>query len=53
MKGDLTNNWEFFKESWTNKKMTTELDMKNKKIRVATLLPTMGKKHCKYIATYQ
>ena len=33
--------------------MATELDMKNKKIRVATLLPAMGKKHCKYIATYQ
>ena len=29
MKGDLANNWEFFKESWTNYEIATELDMKN------------------------
>ena len=43
MKGDLANNWEFFKESWTNYKIATELDTKNENIRVATLLVTIGK----------
>ena len=38
MKGDLANNWEFFKEPWTNYETATELDTKNEKIRVATLL---------------
>ena len=43
MKEDLANNWEFFKESWTDYKIPTEIDMKNEKIRVATLLATIGK----------
>ena len=38
MKGDLANNWEFFKEPLTNYETATELDTKNGKIRVATLL---------------
>ena len=50
MKGDLANNWKFFRvitrnssELWTNYEITTELDMKNEKIRVVTLLATIGK----------
>ena len=41
--GDLANNWEFFKESWTNYKIATELDTKSDKIRVDALLATIGK----------
>ena len=43
MKGDLANNWEFFKKTWTNYKIAKELSTKMKKIRVATLLATTGK----------
>ena len=43
MKGDLANNWELLKESWTNYEIATELDTKNEKIRVATLLATIVK----------
>ena len=43
MKEDLANDWEFFKESWTNYEIATELDTKNENIRVATLLVTIGK----------
>ena len=43
MKGDLANNWEFLKESWTNYKIATELDNKNEKTRVATLLAKIDK----------
>ena len=40
IKGDLTNDWEFFKESWTNFEIAPDEmknEMKNGKIRVATL----------------
>ena len=43
MKGDVANNWEFFKESWTNYEIATELDTKKSKIGVATFLATIGK----------
>ena len=43
MKRHLVNSWEFFKEPWTNYEIATELDTKNGKITVATLLATMGK----------
>ena len=43
IKGDLANNWAFFKELWTNYIIATELDTKNQKIRVATILVTTGK----------
>ena len=43
MKRYLANSWEFFKEPWTNYEIATELDTKNGKITVATLLATMGK----------
>ena len=43
MKRDLANSWKFFKETWTNYKIAAELDTKNEKIRVATLLATIGK----------
>ena len=52
MKGDLANNWEFYKDSWTNYETATELDTKNEKIRVAALLATIGKEALS-IATYQ
>lgn len=38
VKGNLANNWEFFKKSWTYYEIETELDTRNKKIRVARLL---------------
>ena len=43
MKGDLANNWEFFKELWKNYKIAREFNMKNEKTREATLLPTIEK----------
>ena len=36
IKGDLTNDWQFFKESRTNFEIAPD-EMKNGKIRVATL----------------
>ena len=44
MKGDLTNNWKFFKESWTYYEIAPELEMEYGKIRVATLLAIIRKK---------
>ena len=43
MKGDLVNNWQYFKSSWSNYEIATELYKKEKNIRVATLLSVMGK----------
>ena len=53
MKGDLANNSEFFKESWANFKIATYLDMKNEKLEEQHYYQQLGKKHCKYMATYQ
>lgn len=43
MKGDVYNNWTFFRAQWENYEITTELDKKEAKVRVATLLTVMGK----------
>ncbi|XP_038055836.1 uncharacterized protein K02A2.6-like [Patiria miniata] len=43
MKGDQVSNWQFFKSSWQNYLVATELDKKDTSIHVATLLTVMGK----------
>ena len=43
MRGDLVSNWQYFKSSWTNYEVATELNKKDAAIRVATLLSVMGK----------
>lgn len=43
MKGDQVSNWQFFKASWQNYIVATELDKKDQSIQVATLLTVMGK----------
>ena len=43
MKGDLTQNWDFFRESWDNYEIATELREKSLEVRVATLLAVIGK----------
>ena len=43
MKGDQVSNWQFFKASWQNYLVATELDKKDPSIRVATFLTVMGK----------
>ncbi|KAJ8030740.1 hypothetical protein HOLleu_27229 [Holothuria leucospilota] len=43
MKGDLPQNWAFFKGQWENYCIATKLNEKEEKIRVATLLSVMGK----------
>ena len=43
MKWDLANNWKYFKETWNNYKIAIELDTKNGKVRVATLLAIIDK----------
>ncbi|XP_038055820.1 uncharacterized protein LOC119727829 [Patiria miniata] len=43
MKGDQVSNWQFFKASWQNYLVATELDKKDTSIHVATLLTVMGK----------
>ena len=43
VKGDIVSNWSFFKDSWHNYVIATELNEKDKKIQVATLLSVMGK----------
>ncbi|XP_070537022.1 uncharacterized protein [Ptychodera flava] len=43
MKGDLVQNWAFFRSNWENYEIATELNKKDQKIRVATLLSVMGK----------
>ncbi len=43
MKGDLVNNWQYFKRSWENYEVATELTKKSDAIRVATLLSVMGR----------
>lgn len=43
MKGDMYNNWTFFRAQWENYEIATGLNIKDKTIRVATLLTVMGK----------
>ena len=42
-KGDLTSNWEFFKQQRQDYKVATALDQNSQAIRVATFLSVMGK----------
>lgn len=51
MKGDVYNNWTFFRAQWENYEIATGLDKKEKKIRVATLLTIMGKE-CHQLQRY-
>ena len=43
MKGDLPQNWAFFKNQWENYCIATKLTEADEKIRVATLLSVIGK----------
>ena len=43
VKGDLVNDWEFFKQQWTDYEVATGLDKQEQKIRLATFRSTMGK----------
>ncbi|KAI4897681.1 hypothetical protein NFI96_029695 [Prochilodus magdalenae] len=43
MKGDVFNNWMFFRAQWDNYEIATGLDKKDNNIRLATLLSVMGK----------
>ena len=43
VKGDLVNNWEFFKQQWTDYEVATGLDKQEQKIRLATFRSAMGK----------
>ena len=52
VEGDIVGNWEFFKDSWENYAVATELSKKSAEIQVATLMTIMGKdchKICKNI----
>ena len=42
VKGDLVNNWEFFKQQWQDYEVATGLDKQEQKIRLATLRSSMG-----------
>ena len=43
MKGDIVNNWEFFKQQWDDYEVATGLEGQDQKIRLATLRSVMGK----------
>ncbi len=43
IRGDLKANWNFFQSQWENYEIATELNAKDDKIRVASLLSVMGK----------
>ena len=43
VKGDPVNNWEFFRQQWTDYEVATGLDKQEQKIRLATLRSVMGK----------
>ena len=42
-RGDLTSNWEFFKQQWQDYEVATGLDQKSQAIHVATVRSVMGK----------
>ena len=42
-KGDLTSNWEFFKQQWQDYQVATALDQKSQAIHVVTFHSVMGK----------
>ena len=43
VKGDPVNNWEFFRQQWTDYEVATGLDKQEQKIRLATFRSIMGK----------
>jgi len=43
VKGDPVNNWEFFRQQWTDYEVATGLDQQEQKIRLATFRSVMGK----------
>ena len=43
MKGDVLNNWSFFRAQWENYEVATGLDGNDEKVRLATLLTVMGR----------
>ena len=43
MKGDLVQNWSFFRSQWEDYEIATELNKKDEVIRVATLRSVLGK----------
>ena len=43
VKGNLADNWRFFKKSWDNYKVATELDKKAKNVVLATLYTVLGR----------
>ena len=43
MTGDLTSNWEFFRDRWKNYALATKLDKKEPEIVATTLLSVMGR----------
>ena len=43
VKGDAVNNWEFFRQQWTDYEVATSLDKQQQKIRLATFRSVMGK----------
>jgi len=42
-KGDQVNNWEFFRQQWTDYEVATDLETQYPKIRLATFRSIMGK----------
>lgn len=42
-RGDLTSNWEFFKQQWQDYEVATGLDQKSQAVRLATFRSVMGK----------
>ena len=43
VKGDVVNNWEFFKQQWTDYEVTTGLNKQEQKIWLATFRSAMAK----------
>ena len=43
LKGNLTDNWNFFRESWESCKIATELDKKLKPVILETLKIVLGR----------
>ena len=41
--GDSVNNWEFFKQQWTDYEVATGLEEQHPKVQIATLRSVMGK----------
>ena len=42
-RGDIVNNWEFFKQQWNDYEVATGLETQSDKVRLATFRSVMGK----------